>query len=192
MPTRNMNLGLREKYKKEGIAYLKDKLGLKNELALPKISKITVSVGFGKTAVGKTLNERKELAGYIGNSLALITGQKPKIARAKKSIAAFKLRQGLEVGCFCTLRGKRMYQFLEKLIALVLPRQRDFKGIRTKSISDQGDLTIGFKEFAPFPELKIEREKGIFGLEVTVSTTAKNKEQGQALFKALGAPFEKK
>jgi len=186
-----MKQSLQEQYNKEVVPYLQEKLGIKNVMAVPKITKITVSTGFGKAVVSKTVNERKQFVDYISNALGQITGQKPKTAQAKKSIAAFKLRAGVIVGCFVTLRGKRMYQFLEKMIYVVLPRQRDFRGIKINSISEKGDLTIGFKEYAPFPELKIEREKGIFGVEITITTTAKNKQAGIELLRSMGVPLEK-
>ncbi len=181
---------LKEKYKKEVIPALKEKLSLKSVMAIPKIEKVSINVGFGKTVAGKGAGERKKVEDYILNSLSLLTGQKPSLRKAKKSIAVFKLREGVPIGALCTLRGKRMYEFLEKLIYVVIPRVRDFRGLNQKSITKEGDLTIGFKEYTPFPELKIEKERTLFGLEVTVQTTAKNKEDALELFRLMGFPIK--
>ncbi len=184
-------LRLQEQYNKEIIPEMVKKFGYKSIMAVPKIKKIVVNCGFGKMVIGKSAGEREKVEQYIAESMATITGQKPSLNKAKKSIAAFKLREGMAVGANCTLRKKRMYDFLEKLIWVVLPRSRDFRGIDAKSTTNQGDITIGFKEYVPFPELKVEKEKGIFGLEVTILTTAKTKEEGIALLGLLGFPFKK-
>lgn len=181
---------LKEKYEKEIREKLMKKLGLKNVMATPKIEKVSVNVGFGREAAGKGGSDREKLAKYIADKLGLMTGQKPSLRKAKQSIASFKLREGMEIGALVTLRGKRMYEFLEKLIYVVLPRKRDFRGISLKSIDEQGNLSLGFIEYTPFPEVKIEKEKGIFGLEVTVKTTAKNKEQAIELFRLMGFPLK--
>ncbi len=182
---------LLEKYNKEAVPAMKKKFGYKSVMAVPKIQKIVVNCGFGKMVIGKGSGEREKIEEYISQSIASITGQKPSLNKAKKSIAAFKLREGMAVGAHCTLRKKRMYDFLEKLIWVVLPRTRDFRGIDAKCITKQGDITIGFKEYVPFPELKVEKEKGLFGLEITIATTAKTKEEGFALLELLGFPFKK-
>jgi len=184
-------LKLLEKYNKEAVKEMQKKFGYKSLMSVPKIQKIVVNCGFGKMVIGKGAGEREKAEEYISESLATITGQKPSLNKAKKSIAAFKLREGMAVGAHCTLRKKRMYDFLEKLIWVVLPRSRDFRGIEPKCVTNQGDITIGFKEYVPFPELRVEKEKGIFGLEVTISTTAKTKEEGVELLSLLGFPFKK-
>lgn len=181
---------LQQQYKKQVIPEMMKKFGCSNPMAVPKIEKVVVNCGFGKMVIGKGSSERDKLQDYILKSLALITGQKPALKKAKKSISTFKLRKGMGVGAQVTLRGKRMYEFLEKLIWLVLPRTRDFRGIPLKSISEKGDLTIGFKEYTPFPELSIEKEKGLFGLEVTVVTNAKNKEERVELLRLMGFPLQ--
>lgn len=181
---------LLEKYNKEIAGEMKKRFGYKSVMAVPKIEKIVVNCGFGKTGAGKGSGEREKIEEHIAQSLATITGQKPSLNKAKKSIAAFKLREGVVVGAHCTLRKKRMYDFLEKLIWIVLPRTRDFRGIDRKCLTNQGDITIGFKEYVPFPELKVEKEKGLFGLEVTIATTAKTKEEGVALLELFGFPFK--
>ena len=183
-------LRLQEQYNKIVIPEMTKKFGYSSVMAVPKIKKIVVNCGFGKMVIGKGAGEREKAEAYIADSMAAITGQKPSLNKAKKSIAAFKLREGMAVGANCTLRKKRMFDFLEKLIWIVLPRSRDFRGIDQKSVTNQGDITIGFKEYVPFPELKVEKEKGIFGLEVTISTTAKTKEEGVELLRLLGFPFK--
>lgn len=181
---------LSSKYKKEVIPAMKEKFGYKNDMAVPKIKKVVVNCGFGRMITGKTSKEQEKIKEHIFKNLALVTGQRPQGRGAKKSISSFKLRKGMTVGAQVSLGGKRMYDFLERLIWLVLPRTRDFKGISGNLVDQQGNLTIGFKEYTPFPEATIEKEKGIFGLEVTVVTTAKNKEEGIELLKLLGFPIK--
>ena len=183
-------LRLSKKYEKEVIPQMMQKFGYKNPMAVPKIKKVVVNVGFGRMVVDKTSKEAEKIQKYIFNSLALITGQKPQRREAKKSISSFKLREGMTVGARVSLGDKRMYDFLEKLIWLVLPRTRDFKGLSPKAFDKEGNLTIGFKEFTPFPEINPEKEKGIFGLEVTVVTGARNKEEGIELLKLIGFPIK--
>ena len=181
---------LQEKYKKEVISAMKEKFGYKNDMAVPKIEKVIINTCFGKAITGKTSQERDKIQTLILEDLALISGQKPKLVSAKKSVAGFKLRQGMKVAAMVTLRGNRMYDFLERLIYLTLPRSRDFKGLNTKSVDGTGNLNIGFREHIDFPEIFTEREKTIFGLEVTVATNAKNKEEGLELYKLLGFPIK--
>lgn len=182
---------LQEKYKKKVIPAMIKKFGYKNKMAVPKIEKVVVNVGFGKMIEGKGSGERKKIEEHIAQNLSLMTGQKPVSIQARKSIAAFKLRKGMIVGLKTTLRGKMMYEFLEKVIMLVFPRSRDFRGIPLTSISENGDLTVGFKEYAPFPEVKIEKEKGIFGLEMTIKTNAKTKAERIELLRQVGIPLKK-
>ncbi len=182
---------LQEQYKKIAVPSMVKKFGYKSVMAIPKIEKIVVNCGFGKMIIGKGSGDREKIEEYISSSIALITGQKPTLKKAKQSIAAFKLRQGMVVGAVATLRKKRMYDFLEKLIWVVLPRSRDFRGIDSSSVTKQGDITVGFKEYVPFPELKIEKEKGLFGLEVTIATSAHIKDEGVELLKLLGFPFKR-
>lgn len=186
-----MLLNLREKYKKEVIPEMMKKFGWASPMAVPRITKVVINSGFGKTVSGKGSGEREIVEKYISDNLIAMAGQKPSLRKAKKSIAAFKLREGVNVGAAITLRGGRMYDFLGKLIYLVLPRKRDFRGLNPKSISKTGELSIGFREHTLFPEVKIEREKNIFGLEIVIATTAKNKEEALDLFKLMGFPFER-
>ncbi len=181
---------LQEQYKKIVVPEMMKKFGYRSIMAVPRIEKIVVNCGFGKMVIGKGSGDREKVEEHISSSIALITGQKPSLRAAKQSIAAFKLRQGMIVGAVATLRKKRMYGFLEKLIWVVLPRSRDFRGIDSTCVTKQGDFTIGFKEYIAFPELQIEKEKGLFGLEVTISTSARTKDEGVELLKLLGFPFK--
>lgn len=163
---------------------LKEKLGVKNAMALPKIVKVVINSGTGKAKDAK----RNEL---VADRLGKITGQKPSPRGAKKSVASFKLRQGEVIGYSVTLRGKRMYDFLDKLIGIAIPRTRDFKGVDNKCIDELGNLTLGIKEHIIFPETVDEELRDVFGLSATVVTTAKTRDEALAFFTALGFPFKK-
>lgn len=181
---------LKEKYEKKVIPAMMEKFGYKNRMAVPKITKVTLNTSFGKEVGSKTSGEREKMQNLILQDLGLITGQKPKLVKSKKSIAGFKLRQGIEIAAMATLRKKRMWDFLERLIYLSLPRSRDFKGLEKKSIDGGGNLSIGFREHINFSEIFTEKEKTIFGLQVTVSTSAKDYEKGLELFKLMGFPIK--
>ncbi len=180
---------LKETYKKVVIPAMMQKFGYKNPMAVPQITKVTVNTSFGKESVSKTSGERDKMITMITQDLVLIAGQKPKLVKSKKSIAGFKLREGLDVAAMITLRKQRMWDFLERLIYVSLPKSRDFKGIDRKNIDKGGNLNMGFKEHIHFPEIFTEKEKTIFGLEVTVTTTAKNHEKGLELFTLMGFPI---
>jgi large subunit ribosomal protein L5 len=182
---------LKEKYQKEIIFAMMNKFGYKNKMAVPKIEKTIINTGFGKIISGKTSDEQKKIQEAVLNDLGLITGQKPILNKAKKSIAAFKVRQGMSVGAMVTLRKKKMFDFLDRLIHIVFPRTRDFQGIPIKSFDKKGNLTIAVKEHIVFPEIMPEKIKSIFGLEVTVTTTAKRKEEGIELLSLMGFPIKK-
>lgn len=180
-----MESNLYTKYKKEVVPALQKELSLKNAMQVPKISKVVLNVG-----VGRFVKE----AGYIENvekTLAKISGQKPIRNKARKAISNFKIRAGMEIGVSATLRGPRMYSFLEKLLSVTLPRVRDFRGISARAFDKNGNYTLGFKEHLAFPEIKSEDADRIHGLEVVICTTAKNKEEGKALLTHLGFPFTK-
>ena len=183
-------LKLKDKYKKEVIPQLMDKFGYKSPMAVPGIRKIVVNTGFGREAVAKTGDEQKKLQDSALESLSLICGQKAVLTKARKAISSFKLRKGMPIGAMVTLRGKRMYDFLERLINVVLPRSRDFRGIEPKSLDKEGNLTIAIKEQIVFPEISAEKARQIFGLEITVVTNAKSKEKGLELLKLLGFPIK--
>lgn len=173
---------IKEKYNKEIIQEMKKKFGYKNNLAVPRILKTVVSTGIGslKDSTKKEIIEKSFLA---------ITGQKPIVNTARKSIASFKLRLGMASGYSVTLRGKRMNDFLEKLINITLPRVRDFRGLNPGSIDEAGNLSIGFKEHITFPETSEDDLRNAFGLNVTIVTNAKKKEEALELLRLIGLPF---
>jgi large subunit ribosomal protein L5 len=181
---------LQQKYNKEIIPAMQKKFGYKNPMAVPKIVKVTLNSSFGKQVVSKTSGEREKIQNLIMSDLALIAGQRPKLVKAKKSIAGFSLREGLHIAAMVTLRKGKMWDFLERFIYLSLPRSRDFKGIEITSVDEGGNMNIGFREHISFPEIFIEKEKTIFGLQVIISTNAKNKEEGLELFRLMGFPIQ--
>jgi len=183
-------LRLQEKYKNEVIPVMQEKFGYRNKMAVPKIEKVVINTGFGRLINGKSSDEQKKIYNAILEDLALIAGQKPVLTKAKKSIAGFKIRKGMEIGAMVTLRRKKMYDFIERLINIALPRSRDFKGISTKSFDKKGNLTLGIKEHIIFPEISPEAAKIIFGFQVIITTNAKNREEGIALLKAMGFPIK--
>jgi large subunit ribosomal protein L5 len=176
---------LQEKYKKEVISAMKEKFGYKNNLSVPRIEKVTINTG-----IGKFMQDEKAIEEIV-NDLMLISGQKPVFTQAKKAIAGFKIRKGLMVGLMVTLRGRRAFDFAQRLISLALPRSRDFRGIEQKSIDTHGNLNIGLKEQIIFPEISNENIRNIFGMQITLKTTAKTHEEGVELFKLMGFPIKK-
>ena len=174
----------KDKYTKTAIAEMKKKFSYKNVMAVPRIKKVVVNVGIGKIAKE---NDKIE---EVMNSITAITGQKPVKVKAKKAISGFKVREGMEIGVKTTLRGKRMWQFIDRLVSSTLPRTRDFQGLNRKAVDQGGSLNIGIKEHMIFPEISPERVKHTFGLQVTVSTDAKTQEEGLELFKLLGFPIK--
>lgn len=177
---------IKEKYNKEAISKMREKFGLGNDFQVPKITKVVVNIG-----VGKFLKDSGQVSD-IEESLASITGQKPLKTQSRKSIAGFKIREGLEVGMKTTLRGRRMWDFIEKLVGAAVPRIRDFRGIKESSVDESGNLNLGIKEHLIFPEIAPEKVKNIFGFQVTVVTDAKSRKEGLELFRILGFPIEKK
>lgn len=175
---------IQEQYKKKVIPALKEKFHYKNVSSIPRVSKVVVNVGTGKITKDTKLMER------IEKDLAKITGQKPSVRAAKKSIAGFKLREGVPVGYAVTLRGTRMYDFIDRLISIALPRSRDFQGLSPKSFDAAGNMSIGIRESNIFPEVTYETLKDIFGLEITVVTNAGSKEAGLELLKLMGFPIK--
>lgn len=183
-------LKLKDKYQKEVIPQMMEKFGYKNKMAVPKIEKVVLNVGFGRLISGKSSDEQKKIYESILNDLTLIAGQRAILTFAKKSISGFKTRKGLAIGAKVTLRRKRMYDFLERLIHIALPRSRDFRGIEKKSFDQKGNLTIGIKEQTVFPEILPEKAKIIFGLEATISIKTKKREEAIELLKLLGFPIK--
>ena len=175
---------LLEKYKTEIIPALQESLGRKNALAVPKLDKIVVSMG-----VGEAVQDRKRLDAAVGH-LTTLSGQKAQVCRAKKSVSGFRLREGSPIGCMVTLRGKRMYEFLDRLITLAFPRVRDFRGINPKSFDGRGNYNCGLQEQMVFPEVDPETVNQPQGMNITIVTTAKTNDEGHSLLKALGMPFK--
>jgi len=172
-------------FKSEVIPALQKELKIKNPMAVPRISKVKLNVGIGSLS-----KNTKDFSDIIEN-ITKISGQKPVVTKAKKAISNFKLREGMPVGITVTLRGKNMYEFLYKLVNVVFPRVRDFRGISPRSFDGQGNYSVGFKEALVFPEINPDDVLNIHGIQVTVTTTAKNDEEGRALLTKIGFPFKK-
>lgn len=183
---------LREKFEKEIIPIMQKEFGYKNHLAVPRVEKVVVNVGFGRLVVEKPKEEQEKIKKEIAQTLSQITGQKPVFCPAKKSISAFKTREGLAIGAKVTLRKQRMYDFLEKLINVVFPRVRDFKGLNPSSFDPQGNFSFGFSDQMVFPEILPEQVKIPFGLQITIVIKgARTKDEAIALLTHMGFPFKK-
>ncbi|MBU1044283.1 MAG: 50S ribosomal protein L5 [Candidatus Omnitrophica bacterium] len=174
---------LKEKYNKEIVKQLIDTLELKNRMQVPRLEKIVINMGIGKAS-----EDIKILESAMAD-LGTITGQKPVITRAKKAIANFKLRQGVPVGCKVTLRGERMYEFLDRLINSALPRIRDFRGVSATAFDKQGNYTLGLTEQSIFPEIIIDKVKHVQGMDIVIVMKSKNKKQAKELLSCFGMPF---
>jgi large subunit ribosomal protein L5 len=180
-----MTARLKEKYQSEVRKKLQDEFKIENVMALPKIEKVVLNMG-----MGEAIANAKILDAAV-DELSQITGQKPVVTRAKKSIAAFKLREGVPIGTMVTLRGDKMYEFLDRLINIALPRVRDFRGVPTKSFDGRGNYTLGVRDHFIFPEIDIAKVDKSKGMNITIVTTAKNDEQARFLLRELGMPFGK-
>ena len=176
---------LQEYYKSTVQPKLAADLGLKNPMQVPKISKITVNMG-----VGEAVADRKVMDAAVAD-LTKITGQKPMLCMSKKSIASFKVRENLAIGTKVTLRGERMYEFLDRLITIAIPRIRDFRGINPRSFDGRGNYSLGIKEQIIFPEIQYDQIDQLRGMDITITTTAETNEQGRALLEAFNFPFRK-
>ncbi len=176
---------LQQKYKEKAIASLEKTLGIKNPMAVPALKKIVVNIGV-KNAVA----DKKNIE-IVTQVLEQIAGQKPKVTKAKKSIASFKLREGDKIGLVVTLRGKRMYDFYDRLVSIVLPRIKDFRGVKSTSFDGKGNYTLGIEEYTVFPEIDTGKVERVQGIEITIATTASERKGGFELLKALGMPFQK-
>lgn len=174
---------LKERYKKEIVPILMKEFSYKNVMQVPKLSSVVLNVGMGEAI------QNIKLLDAAVEELATITGQRPVITRAKKSVAGFKLRKGMPIGCKVTLRGGRMYEFLDKFISLALPRIRDFRGVSARSFDGKGNYAFGVKEQIVFPEINYDKIESIYGMDVIIVTTAKTNEEGRALLRYLGMPF---
>jgi large subunit ribosomal protein L5 len=185
-PEEKVTPRLFEMYKQEIVPLLMKQFNYKNIMQVPKLHKITLNIG-----VGKATQDPKLLEDAV-RDLELIAGQKPAIRKAKKAISNFKLRQGMAIGCMVTLRGARMYEFLDRLINIALPRVRDFRGVSDKSFDGRGNYTLGIKEHIIFPEINVDKVNRIYGMDITIVTTAKTDAEAYELLKAFGFPFRKK
>ncbi|MDY0068819.1 MAG: 50S ribosomal protein L5 [Porticoccaceae bacterium] len=174
---------LKQVYKNEIAAKLQAELGLKNPMEVPRITKITLNMG-----VGEAVADKKILENAV-NDLTLISGQKPVITKARTSVAGFKIREGWPIGCKVTLRSDRMYEFLEKLIDIAIPRIRDFRGISPKSFDGRGNFAMGVNEQIIFPEIDYDKVDKLRGMDITITTTARNDDEGRALLRAFNFPL---
>ncbi len=178
-----MTARLKEHYRKTVVPSLMKEFAYPNVMAVPRLEKITVNMGLGEAS------QNPKLMDGAVQELALITGQRPVITRARKSIAAFKLRAGMTIGCMVTIRGERMYEFLDRLMNIALPRVRDFRGLSTRSFDGRGNYTLGLRDQLVFPEIDYNKVEKIKGMNITITTTARTDAEGLALLKHLGMPF---
>lgn len=176
---------LKEMYSKEVRKKIADEFKIKNPMALPKIEKVVINMGVGEAI------QNAKLLDTASEELSTITGQKPVITRAKKSIASFKLREGQAIGTMVTLRGEKMYEFLDRLISIAMPRIRDFRGVSPRSFDGQGNYSLGVKEQIIFPEIQYDQVDQVRGMDITITTTAADNRQGRALLEAFNFPFRK-
>jgi large subunit ribosomal protein L5 len=176
---------LKELYLKTVVPALTKEFDYKNPMAVPKIEKISLNVGMGEAT------QNSKLIDGAVNELTAIAGQKPVITKARKSIAAFKLRENMPIGCAVTLRGDRMYEFLDRLVNVALPRVRDFRGVSSKSLDGRGNYTLGLKDQLIFPEIDYNKVEKTKGMNICITTTARTDAEGQALLKHMGMPFSK-
>ncbi len=175
---------LKEVYNNELVPKLRQELGVANAMEIPRITKITLNMG-----VGEALADKKVLENAV-NDLRAISGQKPVITKARKSIAGFKVREGWPIGCKVTLRSERMYEFLERLIVIAIPRIRDFRGISAKSFDGRGNFSMGVAEQIIFPEIDYDKVDALRGLDITITTSARNDDEGRALLRAFNFPLK--
>lgn len=176
---------LKKQYREEALPQLKAHFAFKNDMQVPRLQKVVVNMG-----VGGAVQEPKMLEGAV-SELTAITGQKPSIRHAKKAISNFKLRVGIPIGCMVTLRGTRMYEFLDRLISFALPQVRDFRGVSPKSFDGRGNYNLGIKEQIIFPEINYDMIDQVRGMNITIVTSAKSDEEGQELLRLLGMPFSR-
>jgi large subunit ribosomal protein L5 len=176
---------LQEHYRETIVPALMERLGLENHMQVPRISKITLNMG-----VGEAVADKKIIDNAV-KDMTRISGQKPVVTKARKSVAAFKIRDGMPIGCKVTLRRERMYEFLDRLVNIAIPRVRDFRGLSTRSFDGQGNFSLGVREQIIFPEVDYDQVDAIRGMDITITTTAKTDEEGRALLEAFDFPFRK-
>ncbi|HLG65845.1 MAG TPA: 50S ribosomal protein L5 [Ktedonosporobacter sp.] len=180
-----MALRLKEKYRQEVVPALRKEFNYSNPMQVPTVKKVVVNIG-----MGEVIQNAKAMEAAVAD-LAAITGQRPVITRAKRSVAAFKLREGMQIGCMVTLRGPRMYIFLDKLMNVALPRLRDFQGVSSEAFDGRGNYTLGLREQLVFPEIDYDKVDKVRGMEVSVVTTARTDQEGRRLLALMGMPFKK-
>lgn len=176
---------LKEKYQQEVVPALQKDFNYKNPMQVPTVHKVVVNIG-----MGEAIQNAKAMDAAISD-LSVITGQRPVITRAKRSVATFKLREGMQIGCMVTLRGERMYYFLDKLMNVALPRLRDFQGVSPEAFDGRGNYTLGLREQLVFPEIDYDKVDKVRGMEVSIVTTARTDEEGRRLLRLMGMPFKK-
>ncbi len=176
---------LKEKYQQEVVPALQKEFNYKNPMQVPAVHKVVVNIG-----MGEAIQNARAMDAAVSD-LSVITGQRPVITRAKRSVAAFKLREGMQIGCMVTLRGERMYYFLDKLMNVALPRLRDFQGISAEAFDGRGNYTLGLREQLVFPEIDYDKVDKVRGMEVSIVTTARTDEEGRRLLRLMGMPFKK-
>ena len=176
---------LKEKYQQEVVPSLQKEFNYKNPMQVPGVHKVVVNIG-----MGEVIQNAKAMDAAVAD-LAAITGQRPVITRAKRSVAAFKLREGMQIGCMVTLRGDHMFQFLDKLLNVALPRLRDFQGVSAEAFDGRGNYTLGLREQLVFPEIDYDKVDKVRGMEVSIVTTARTDEEGRQLLRLMGMPFKK-
>jgi large subunit ribosomal protein L5 len=174
---------LKERYQKEVAPAIAKEFGISNPMAIPRVQKVVLNMGMGEAIANAKILDT------AADELRAVTGQKPVVTKAKKSIASFKLRQGMPIGVMVTLRGDRMYEFLDRLVSIALPRVRDFRGVSPKAFDGRGNYTIGVREQLIFPEIDFNKVEKLRGMNISIITTARNDEQARALLKGLGMPF---
>lgn len=177
---------MQDLYQSQIVPAMKEKFGYKNAMQMPKITKIVLNMGCGEAANDKKVVE------HVVDDMRKISGQHPVVTKARKAIAAFKIREGMPVGCKVTLRGERMYDFLDRLITIALPRVRDFNGVSRRAFDTAGNYSMGIKEQIIFPEIDFDKTDNIRGMDITICTTAKTKEEAEELLEQFGMPFRKK
>jgi large subunit ribosomal protein L5 len=177
---------LQQRYANEVVPALQQEFGYDNVMQVPRLAKVVINIG-----MGEAIQNAKAMENAV-RDLSDITGQRPVVTRAKRSVAAFKLREGMPIGCMVTLRGRRMYDFLDKLVNVALPRLRDFQGVSTDAFDGRGNYTLGIREQLVFPEINYDRIDKVRGMEITVVTTARTDEEGRRLLRLLGMPFRTK
>jgi large subunit ribosomal protein L5 len=178
-----MSARLKERYQKDIAPAIAKEFGIRNPMAIPRLEKIVINMGMGEAIANAKILDT------AADELRSVTGQKPVITKAKKSIASFKLRQGMPIGVMVTLRGDRMYEFLDRLVSIALPRVRDFRGVSPKAFDGRGNYTIGVREQLIFPEIDFNKVDKLRGMNISIVTTARNDEQARSLLRGLGMPF---